>query len=240
MSEGILTRLYEIRAQTRSTIVLFALAASVAVVLIPLAYRSGTPHRWVVMVPTIAYLTIATYRLFGGFQVDRQLELEVRFVRFAASRKELLGSAQAAGKLWKLSALVQGLTRAEAGARPDSDRGDFLLRSLRASTRRLLPPQAGLAIPLIVAVAISWVAVAWSNPSVRGRYLYLAVLPCLVVIGSIEWRTLHRRKEVRTSIEGLLKMVAEWGLQEWAPFQDHRNLHPFRHRMYYRDRSQAG
>ncbi|MFT5143019.1 MAG: hypothetical protein ACI80V_002329 [Rhodothermales bacterium] len=240
MSEGVLTRLYEIRAQTRSTIVLFALAASVAVVLIPLAYRSGTPHRWVVMVPTIAYLTIATYRLLGGFQVDRQLELEERFVRFAVSRKELLGSAQAAGKLWKLSCLVQGLTRAEAGATPDADRGDYLLRALRASTRRLLPPLTGLATPLIVAIAIAWVAVAWSNPSVRGRYLYLAVLPCLVAIGSVEWRVLSRRKEVRTSIEGLLTTVAAWGLREWTPFRDHRNLHPYRHRMYYRDRSQTG
>ncbi|MFT4605284.1 MAG: hypothetical protein ACI9W4_002023 [Rhodothermales bacterium] len=236
MAHQITTKLFELRALTRRATVLYAIATSVAVVLIPLAYRNGMPNRLIVLAPTIGYLALAAYRLVGGFQADRQLEFEERFVRFAAKRGELLGSAQSGGKLWKLSCLVQGLTRSESVVASGSELQGSLSRSLIASTRLMLPPIVRLAIPTALILAVSWTVVAYSTSLARGHFLFLAVLPCLALIGWMEARIFQSRRQLVGLLLELLEQVAEWRQSEWQAPGSSRQVLPYRHKLLYRDR----
>ncbi len=236
MSESITEKLADLRALTRRNIVLFAIATSVGVVLIPLAYRNAMPNRFIVMAPTVAYLAFAVFRLIGGFQSDRQLEVEERFVRFAAKRGELLGSAQAGVKLWKLSCLVQGLTRSESVVATSRDRLALVTKSLRTSSRLMLPPIVRLAIPAALGLALAWTWVAYSTSLARGQFLFLAVLPCLSLVGWIEARIAAERKHLTIALHGLLDRVAAWRQSEWTGNQESRTVLPYRHKLLYRDR----
>lgn len=236
MPPTITTKLFELRSLTRRSTVLFAIATSVGVVLIPMAYRNGMPDRLIVMVPTILYLALAVFRLIGGFQTDRQLEFEERFIRFAEKRRELLGSAQAGGKLWKLSCLVQGLTRSESVVATNHERQALLVRSLRASSRLMLPPAVRLAIPSAVLVAAAWTFIAYDTSLARGQFLFLAVLPCLTLVGWMEARIGSERRRLTNALHRLLDDVARWRQTEWTAVDRTRTVLPYRHKLLYRDR----
>ncbi|NNE72020.1 MAG: hypothetical protein HKN29_16870 [Rhodothermales bacterium] len=232
----ITNKLFALRALTRRSTVLFAIATSVGVVLIPLAYRNVMPDRLIVMIPTVLYLGFAVFRLIGGFQTDRQLEFEERFVRFAEKRGALLGSAQAGGKLWKLSCLVQGLTRSESVVATNRERESLVVRSLRASSRLLLPPSVRLAIPCAVLVALAWTFVAYNTSLARGQFLFLAVLPCLTLVGWMEARIGSERRRLTEALHELLDAVAAWRHAEWTAANQSRTVLPYRHKLLYRDR----
>lgn len=236
MVQEITAKLFELRALTRRATVLYAIATAVAVVLIPLAYRNAMPNRLIVMVPTIGYLAFAAYRLIGGFQADRQLEFEERFVRFAAKRGELLGSAQSGGKLWKLSCLVQGLTRSESVVATGKERHGSLSRSLLASSRLMLPPVVRLAIPMALILTLAWTLVAYNTSLARSQFLFLAVLPCLSLVLWMEVRIVQSRRHLTQVLLGMLKAVAEWRQTEWKAPGSSRQVLPYRHKLLYRDR----
>jgi hypothetical protein len=240
MAKEIFETLALLRHLTRRTTLLFAAAASVGLVLIPLAYRARLPESWIVILPTVCYFSLAAFRLLGGFQTDRQLEFEERFIRFADGKDRLLASAQGFGKLWKLSCLVQGLSLSEQSVAPDSERGKVLRRALGTSSRLLLPPAVRAAIPSLVLVAVTWIYVAATEPSARGIYLYAAVLPSLVGAGYLEAVLLGRRRQFRVYVSELVDRVASWGEKDWNAFRDQSNARPFRHRLFYRDRLLAG
>ncbi|MBO6575345.1 MAG: hypothetical protein JJ896_08020 [Rhodothermales bacterium] len=235
MSARIIIQLQRLRSATRNATILYAVALCAGVLMVPLAYRNGMPHRLIVMVPTVAYLALAAWRLLAGFQTDRQLEFEERFVRFAANRNALMASAQAGSKLWKLSCLVQGLTRSEAAAVPDDKRQAYLMRSLRATGGHLLPPRSRFALPAAIAITVTWIGIALSTASVRGLYLYLAVLPALVTIGWAEVRIGQRRAVLEAMRQMLFEATAGWATSEWVNYRERQSVHPFRHRMLYRD-----
>ncbi len=194
------------------------------------------PNRLIIMAPTIGYLAFAVYRLIGGFQADRQLEFEERFVRFAAKRGELLGSAQSGGKLWKLSCLVQGLTRSESVVATGKERKGSLARALLASSRLMLPPIVRLAIPLALVVALAWTVVAYNTGLARSQFLFLAVLPCLILVFWMEARIVQTRRHLTVVLEGLLDAVASWRQSEWQAPGSSRQVLPYRHKLLYRDR----
>ena len=235
MAALILSDIQQLRAGLRRAAVWQSLSVAVAVMLIPLAYRNPMPARLALLLPTIAYLTSVAYRLLSALQADRQLEIEERFVLFAAKRRRLLASAQAGGKLWKVSCLVQGLIRSETGAVPDGGRAAYLFRSLRAASAVLVPPASRASLPLAVAVGLAWLLTVWFAPSVRGQYLYLVVVPCLALVGLAEVRASAMRKALVARRDSMLRRVAAWGAREWSTFRDQQSVHPYRHRQLYRD-----
>ncbi len=236
MVREIFTTIGRMRLLTRRIILFFAASASAGVVLIPLSYRAHIAESWIVVLPTIGYFGLAAFRLLGGFQTDRQIEFEERFIRFAIKQNKLLASVQGFGKLWKLSCVVQGLSLAEQAVSRDSERGRVLQKSLTASSRVLLPPVVWAAMPAAVLVAASWVFVVSTQPSTRGIFLYLAVLPCLAVVGYVEAQILASRKRLKQSVLDFVTHVAKWGEEDWIVLKDRPTLRPFRHRLFYRDR----
>ena len=236
MHQPALKELHDLRERARALIRYFAAAASLGVLLIPLAYRGGADSLVLLMGVSLLYLALAGFRLLGGFQADRQMELEHRFLTFAARQGQLLASALGGGGIWRMSGIVQGLLREEQAVITRADRQAHLVRTLTRETRLLLPPAVWLILPAALAAFAGWVYFALTHPSTRGVWLYLVVLPTLGGILALEFRIARLRSQLLTGRDHLLERISDWAEVEWSKWtRKSTGSRRFRHQLLYVD-----
>lgn len=202
----------------------FALAAGV--LMMPLAYRGGAGRLegWFLVGACVVYVFVAAFRVARGLGVERQLDVEERFVQ-SARRNGL----SARVKIGRPSTLVQAIRRIESVPAPEQRRA--LRGALRRSTQRLSVRPGVIAVPALIVLGGLWVRVVLAAGGQTGYLLLLAVVVVLFVLLALEAYIFALSRRLRTHLSVLMSRVVSW----WAREQAESGLPSFTHVVLYRD-----
>ncbi len=200
--------------------------------------------RLAMLVPAILYFSRKVFGWVQGRQAEQQLAFEQQFLALGSEPEQLAGSFDRESKIWRHSAIVQGLRATrfmpQLDSLPRENLRNRLLTQFRKSFTALLPPEQKIDVALLIVWMATWMYHSSVQPAHSQEpltFLALSGVFLFAIIILTEW---YARKVYRRVTSGISRFeieMADWMSEHLASIQD---LEPLRSRYtrkeFFRDK----